>query len=205
MLLANGVGTRYGLGVAVRMAGGRRLISHGGEVSGFTARNEVYPDDRAAIVVFTISMRRMRRDRLRVEGCRRRVRRSRIPVGAAALTAARSIVAGLQDGRIDRTRLTDNLNAYFSDQALADFKDSLKPLGPVKDITEDGHALRGGMVFRRFRIRFESKTVSMSTFTMPTDVWSNAWWSRRSSRYNRAVRFASAGVGRGVREAPSGG
>src|SRR5438105_851719 len=51
--LANGVGTRYGLGVGVAMVDGRRQISHGGEVSGFTARNEVYPDDRAAIVVLT--------------------------------------------------------------------------------------------------------------------------------------------------------
>ena len=49
----NGVGSRYGLGVSVGMADGRRIISHGGEVSGFTARNEVYPDDRVAIVVLT--------------------------------------------------------------------------------------------------------------------------------------------------------
>jgi CubicO group peptidase (beta-lactamase class C family) len=35
--LANGVGTRYGLGVGVAMVDGRRQISHNGEVSGFTA------------------------------------------------------------------------------------------------------------------------------------------------------------------------
>jgi hypothetical protein len=33
------------------MVGGRRQISHGGEVSGFTARNEVYPHEKVAIVV----------------------------------------------------------------------------------------------------------------------------------------------------------
>jgi len=51
--LASGVGTRYGLGVRVGATDGHRLISHGGEVSGFTAQNNVYPDDRAAVAVLT--------------------------------------------------------------------------------------------------------------------------------------------------------
>ena len=41
--LVNGVGTRYGLGVSVTSTNGRRAIAHGGEVSGFTAQNQVYP------------------------------------------------------------------------------------------------------------------------------------------------------------------
>ena len=52
-LLRNGLGTNYGLGVQVSAAGGRRQVSHTGEVSGFTAANVIYPDDRAAVVVLT--------------------------------------------------------------------------------------------------------------------------------------------------------
>ena len=52
-LLKNGTGTGYGLGVDVGMDGEHRVISHGGEVSGFTSENRVYPDDRAAVVVLT--------------------------------------------------------------------------------------------------------------------------------------------------------
>src|SRR5258708_17902565 len=51
--LTSGVGTRYWLGVWVSMPASRRMLSHGGEVSGFTATNQVYPDDNAAIVVLT--------------------------------------------------------------------------------------------------------------------------------------------------------
>src|SRR5262249_5105344 len=51
-LLKSGVATGYGLGVSVGTSQGRRLISHTGEVSGFTASNQVFPDDRAAIVAF---------------------------------------------------------------------------------------------------------------------------------------------------------
>src|SRR5262245_608246 len=51
--LKNGVATQYGLGVGVNSQQGRRSLSHGGEVSGFTAQNTVFPDDRVAIVVLT--------------------------------------------------------------------------------------------------------------------------------------------------------
>jgi CubicO group peptidase (beta-lactamase class C family) len=50
-LLMNGAPTGYGLGVSVAVIDTRRTISHSGEVSGFTARNDVYPDQRAAVVV----------------------------------------------------------------------------------------------------------------------------------------------------------
>ena len=43
VVLKNGLGTRYGLGVSVRQESGRRAIEHGGEVSGFTAHNMVFP------------------------------------------------------------------------------------------------------------------------------------------------------------------
>src|SRR6058998_133943 len=45
-LLKNGTGTRYGLGVTVSSLAGHRSLSHGGEVSGFTAQNVVFPEDR---------------------------------------------------------------------------------------------------------------------------------------------------------------
>ena len=51
--LKNGTGTGYGLGVDVGMMGGHHMVSHSGEVSGFTAYNAVFPDDSAAVVVLT--------------------------------------------------------------------------------------------------------------------------------------------------------
>ncbi len=53
VLLKNGLGTHYGLGVDVNSQASHRVLSHGGEVSGFTAQNTVFPDERAAIVVLT--------------------------------------------------------------------------------------------------------------------------------------------------------
>src|SRR5437660_4704604 len=53
VVLKNGVGTQYALGMNVTSQSGRRALSHGGEVSGFTAQNLVLPDDRVAVVVLT--------------------------------------------------------------------------------------------------------------------------------------------------------
>ncbi|PYK09573.1 MAG: serine hydrolase, partial [Verrucomicrobia bacterium] len=52
-LLENGASTQYGLGVGVSLINGRRVLAHSGEVSGFTAQNAVYPDDRGAVIVLT--------------------------------------------------------------------------------------------------------------------------------------------------------
>src|SRR6202167_5680667 len=53
VLLANGTATNYGLGITVRNQAGRRMLEHSGEVSGFTAENIVFPEDKAAIIVLT--------------------------------------------------------------------------------------------------------------------------------------------------------
>src|SRR5262249_9485576 len=161
MLLKNGVGTRYGLGVSITTSNGRRVISHGGEVSGFTAQNSIYPDDRAAIVVLT---------NLDATGASSEIAgRIATALFAATDTAtekaaqARQILEGLQHGRLDRALFTSNAVAYFTDLALADFASSLGPLGAPQEFAQTSQGLRGGMTLRRFRIRFAQKTLSLTT------------------------------------------
>ena len=166
VLLNNGVSTGYGLGVQVGMANGHRVIAHSGEVSGFTGQNSIYPDDSTAVVVLT---------NLDATGASGQIagRIADLLFGAtdratqAAVAQARAIFAGLQHGTIDRSLFSDNANAYFSDQAIADFASSLGPLGPPADVTQTSQSLRGGMTFRAFRIRCGQKVVSLTTFTLP--------------------------------------
>ena len=164
--LASGVGTRYGLGVRVGATDGHRLISHGGEVSGFTAQNNVYPDDRAAVAVLTNLDATTAAEQIATLVARLLLAPSD---GDAARRPelARTIFEGLQRGRIDRALFTANANAYFSEQALADFKASLGPLGAPKEFTQQARSLRGGMTFVRYRAVFAKRSVRVSTFTMP--------------------------------------
>ncbi len=165
--LKNGVGTRYGLGVGVAMQNEHRVIAHNGEVSGFVAENAVYPDDRAAIVVLTNLdassaaghiLNQIRPLLFAVQDQRKEER----------LQLARKVFAGLQQGQIDRSLFTDNCNSYFSEQALKDFADSLRPLGPPEAFVQTTQSLRGGMGFRAYTLKFSNgKKVRITLRDMP--------------------------------------
>jgi CubicO group peptidase (beta-lactamase class C family) len=162
--LANGAGTSYGLGVSVRMSGTHRIISHSGEVSGFTAQNMVYPDDRMAIVVLT------NLDATDASGRAAQKIAALLlapPAEHGPLAEARQILTGLQHGTIDRGLLTDNASFYFSAQTLKDFESSLRPLGEPTAFTQDAQSLRGGMTFRSYRVAFAKASMRITTFTMP--------------------------------------
>src|SRR5215813_5201726 len=152
-LLNNGLSTRYGLGVSVGSSQGHRTLSHGGEVSGFTAQNTVFPDDRAAIVVLTNQDAAGASDAI-ANGIAPLLFATADPATPAKLEQAKKIFADLQKGTVDRSLFTDNANAYFSAQALQDFAAGLAPLGVPQDFTQVSQGLRGGMTLRVYRLRF---------------------------------------------------
>lgn len=166
VLLNNGLGTQYGLGVDVVSDGGHWALEHGGEVSGFVANNVVYPDDKAAIAVLTNQDASPAAAQLtkRITDI---IFETNDPATPAKTEQARKILEGLQHGEIDRSLFTDNCNAYFSDQALHDFAISLGPLGPPASFTQTRQALRGGMTLRVYRVLFEKKTLRVWTYEMP--------------------------------------
>jgi D-alanyl-D-alanine carboxypeptidase len=166
VLLRNGIGSNYGLGVSVNMMAGHRAISHGGEVSGFTAQNIVFPDERVAIVVLT------NQDASSAAGTIANAIAPLLlapddPAGPRKLEQARRLFAGLQQGTIDRSLFTDNANSYFSEQALKDFAASLGPLGTPQEFSQTNESLRGGMTLRVYRIKFAQQTLRAWTYEMP--------------------------------------
>jgi len=164
--LKNGLPTNYALGVGVGSQGGHRALSHGGEVSGFTAQNVVFPDDRAAIVVLTNQDAASAAGPIS-GGIAQLLFANTDPATPAKLEQAKRIFAGLQQGKIDRSLFTDNANAYFSEQALADFASSLGPLGEPQQFTQSSQSLRGGMIGRVYIVRFPQKTIRAWTYEMP--------------------------------------
>jgi D-alanyl-D-alanine carboxypeptidase len=168
VLLESGVATRYGLGVNVALVGGRRQIAHGGAVSGYVTSNQIYPDERAAIVVFSNIYPGVAAPASRIaERVAAVIFEPADAEAAKALDQSRQIFADLQKGEIDRALFTPNANAYFSEQALADYASSLKPLGVPKEFVQVTQNLRGGMTCRAFRIRCKAKTLALSTQTLP--------------------------------------
>jgi CubicO group peptidase (beta-lactamase class C family) len=167
-LLDAGNATTYGLGVNVATPGGRRRISHGGAVSGYTTSNLIYPDDRAAIVVFTnIYPGAADAPGQIANRIAAIIFAPADTAGAGALRLARRIYDMLAKGTIDRELLTPNANAFFTREVLSDYAASLAPLGIPLVFTPTGESLRGGMTIRSYLIRAGSVTMDLTTMTLP--------------------------------------
>ena len=168
--LTGGGTARYGLGVAVSVRDGHRVVSHGGEVGGFVAQNLVLPDDKMAIAVLT-----NQEASTAAGNITRAIAALLMPQAAvtaqtndavAAEGQARRILTGLQQGKIERSLFTDNCNFYFDQTAISDYAASLKPLGELTAVKQTETLLRGGMRFRSFDVTFtHGPRLRLTTFT----------------------------------------
>ncbi len=166
VLLKNGVGTRYGLGVRVISMDGHRVLEHGGEVSGFTAENIVMPDDRIAVVVLTNQDAAEAASEIGGQ-VRTAVLQAENPQDPKQDALIRKVYDGLQQGKIDRSLFTDNANAYFTEPAIKDYAGSLGPLGPPQSFTQERVSARGGMTARIYDVKYASKDLVIIIYEMP--------------------------------------
>lgn len=166
LILADGRATGYGLGVYTGSLNGHRMISHGGEVSGFSTQNEIFPDDHAAVVVyanlFATDVQAVIANRIADL-----LFSATDPATEKAIAQTKAIFIGLEKGQVDRSLFTSNQNAYFSDIALKDFAASLGNCGTVTNVNQTSYSLRGGMTYRGYRVACGKKTYGVSTFVMP--------------------------------------
>ncbi len=168
MLLKNGVASRYGLGVNVATSAGRRLISHGGAVSGYLTANQIYPDERAAIVVFVnIYPGAAGPDAQIAVRIAQTIFQRDDADSTKALEQTRRIFTELQQGKINREVFSANVNAYFSEQVISDFAASLGPLGAPTEFLASGQSLRGGMTTRTYQIRCGARKFALVTRILP--------------------------------------
>jgi CubicO group peptidase (beta-lactamase class C family) len=165
--LADGSPTGYGLGVSVATRNGERRVEHGGEAVGFLSENIVWPERKAAIVVLVNAWFGNAQGEI-AEG----IEQILAPAAAAAdeTAAARDLFDQLRTGRLDRSRLTDNANYYFTDAVLKDYRESLAPLGEPQAFVMTGRPrLRGGFVNRSFTVDYAGRKLRISTYAEPGD------------------------------------
>lgn len=168
VMLKDGASSHYGLGLFAGERNGHPYLEHSGEVSGFVSENIVFPNDKAAITVLTNQDASPA-----ASGIARALAPIVLGVSNATPTQAEQqameIFTGLQHGKIDRARFTDWCNAYFDQQAMHDYQNSLGPLGPPESIQQTSQSLRGGMVFRAFHVNFPNgqNQLELTTFTEP--------------------------------------
>ena len=165
--LRNGTQTGYALGIGVSDDAGHPRLQHGGAVSGFVSLNTVWPDQRAAVVVFAnedgSAAPRSVTDRV----APLLLAETEDPGAAPALEQVRRIFDGLLEGRIDRGLLTPNADAFFTPQVLEDAAASLKAQGPLVSLQQTSVEQRGGMTYRHFEVKFKEQALHLNTLTMP--------------------------------------
>jgi len=164
VLLNDGSPTGYALGISVGHRDGHRVLSHGGEVSGFTSTSAIFPDDRIAIVVLT-NQDAAEASSVIARGISEKLLASAADPKEDALVT--QVLKDLAQGKVERSLFTANANAYFNDQALQDYAGSLSPLGALQTVTQKSTGLRGGMTYRDYTAQYEKKALTISIYEMP--------------------------------------
>ncbi len=165
--LRNGTTTDYALGVGVSDADGHPKLSHGGAVAGFVSLNTVWPDQGVAIVALVNADGSNATGSITSQIAPLLLTAAADPEANHALEQVRQIFDGLAEGKIDRSLLSPNADAFFTRQVLEDASASLKALGPPESLKQTSVELRGGMTYRHFRIQFKDKALHLSTLTLP--------------------------------------
>ncbi|GAA3754991.1 serine hydrolase domain-containing protein [Terriglobus aquaticus] len=183
--LKDGTDSGYGLGVDVRTyPGGKKFITHSGEVGGYVSNNVVDLTDDISYAALTNQeassaassiTTAIRKQLLPNVAPAQRAARPTAAAGAvttaaqdnAALATVRAVLTSLQDGKLDRTHFTADTDFYFSPETAEDYEASLAPLGDLRDLKQDTAELRGGMVFRSYTLTFQNGKAALTTYTEP--------------------------------------
>ena len=180
-----GESTGYGLGVFVaNVAGsdGKRhvMLHHPGEISGFRSHDFVLPESKSALVILTNAeysdatseLARALQPLVGVApalppAAERAGGGSPLPTVReenAIEARAHRLMLGLARGEIDRGPLTSDASATFTAQALNDIRESLAPLGDLKEVTLDSTRLRGGTHHYALTLTYQSRRLQIAEY-----------------------------------------
>lgn len=158
--LADGSDTNYSLGLDAWRNHGRLGLGHDGGSSGSRSDSRAWPAEKIAIIALTNN------DWAMAEGVVDRLANVVLPPTPIE-AKARALFDGFQKGRVDRSLLSANANAYLTPAVLADQKEGLAPLGPVRTFTLQYETERGGMTARTWKIVTTKATLDAIERTWP--------------------------------------
>lgn len=153
--LKDGTASGYGFGVFVDTVGGHRRLRHNGDLPGYWAENRIYPDDNSAVVVMVNGSFGGSPHAVIADGIEQMLipdtgRPASSPPPSAEQTLG-TLIRQIREDRLDRSRLSPDLNAYLSGQTLTDYRESFERLGAslaVQPVSEGatGQTLTGSWV-----------------------------------------------------------
>ncbi len=153
--LTDGRSSAYGCGQSLRDRGPVLVVSHGGGVSGFGARNAFIPATRSAVVVMANA------DWAAgvLDTIQEAVLAKLLPVadapkvnGPPARDMALEMLRQIRSGTVDRALLSDEYNAFLTAERLAMMSKSLIDAGEVSQAEAGPISERGGLEVSTVRL-----------------------------------------------------
>lgn len=161
-LLADKENPSYGFGFSLGATDSHWDVAHGGEVVGYQSFELLFPDDDTSIVVFanaTPSDIASTIGSAIVEHLFGRTASAAVDAGlpdAASIT--RTWLTQLAQGKIDRSTLTADFDAFMTSKRVAEAETSLAPLG-APDVANTRAALRGGLIVNVLTVTYKTKSL----------------------------------------------
>jgi CubicO group peptidase (beta-lactamase class C family) len=145
--LTDGRTSGYGCGESINDRGPAVIFSHGGAVSGFVAQNTILPGSRSALVLLSNS------DFSPIGALNQELLAKLLPPspdvptvrGLSALDAAKKFLAELEQGKVDRSTLSADFDAYLTPGKVAAAQRTLSAMGPITQVRVVGLSERGGL------------------------------------------------------------
>jgi D-alanyl-D-alanine carboxypeptidase len=167
--LKDGRISEYGCGLGVRNQSSRRVLTHGGAVSGFTASSLMIPSTKSSVImmcnqdgglgglpgqIFALLLKEPTPNVPKIEG-------------PSAVEATKSVFTSFQKGRVNRDAFSDEFNHYLTDAKIAGAAKRLKSYGTVRQVEILTTNERGGMEVTTSRLTFKKGTLKSLMYRMP--------------------------------------
>jgi D-alanyl-D-alanine carboxypeptidase len=185
--LANGNSSNYGCGLSIGSRHGMTVLTHGGAVSGFSARNTFIPQTRSAIVVLINDedgpLANFMVDRglkavldapttgvpVTTGPSAAHKDRGHVPrvTGLSPAKEAVRLFKALQSGTLDRAALGEEYSVFVTDAKLRAASEQLKSIGAPTGANLRSVGERGGMEVSSVRLQFPSSAIDALMYRSP--------------------------------------
>jgi D-alanyl-D-alanine carboxypeptidase len=173
-LLNNGSATGYCCGLHEKEVQGESVFFHDGEAAGFLSHSEFVPSTQSALFI-TVNT-----DSVSLDDLAEHMELLLLPVGgrspvpkidgAEPIAVATQLFAAFQQGKIDRTLLGSDFNAYLTPEKLDLASSSFKKLGELKSVELVVNRERGGMAHSTLEFKFERTDYLCDLYRTPDGI-----------------------------------
>jgi CubicO group peptidase (beta-lactamase class C family) len=161
--------SEYGCGLGVRLQSSRRVLTHGGAVSGFTASSLMIPSTKSSVIMMCNQDGGLGGLPGQIFALLLKEPTPSVPkiAGPTATDATKTVFTSFQKGRVNRSLFSEEFNHYLTDEKITGAAKRLKSYGPVRQVEMLTSNERGGMEVTTARLTFKNGTLKTLMYRMP--------------------------------------